>query len=286
MIQLVTGYMDRLFAPSRTAWLLLPLLSSLLLDACSFYSARRLVTVRLPEFPVRWLQLPEPRAFHLFYRLDGVTVSVDLPPGTVTRELPLNKGTFVPILAYPVSGSPETRLLPAGAVFPCDLNSNGELLLNWSNGAAAQVLTTLLECEIDIDAINVPRLLSELPARTGGDPWTADLSGMVRHFAEGAFRADWIRQAPLFEVVLQLPSTLGAFPGISLLTENALEPELLLGGPAANETEEQSTVSLGKLCQGMHRFIVERRNDSDSSVRLDVDVQPDGRAEWFAAPLE
>jgi len=278
--------MNPSFSHSVAPGLLLPLLIWFTIDGCSFYSTQRPVTVKLPELPAQWLVLPEPRAFHLSYRQDGVTVAVALSPGTATVELPLNKGTFVPILAYPVFGTQEVSLLPAGAVFPCGAAEDGGLLLDWLNGPSAQVLITLLDCDIDIDRINVPRLLAELPARTGGNPWNADLAGIVRHFAEGAFRADWIRPAALSEVVLQLPSTLGALPGIRLLTENALAPDLLLAAAAADDTEDRSTVSFGKLGQGMHRFVVEHSESSASDVRLDLEVKPDGRIEWFSASFE
>ena len=169
---------------------------------CSWYSASVEVRARLPEAPEHWRQAFPELSFELVSPDAELPQSAALLGGLGSVRLP--KRVNWPVLAYPWARS--VRLSPAGALYPLDLAADGESLeLSWEHGPAAEVLQALVREDFDVSLVNGERLLAEMHARSGGDPYCLDLTHLAARLPSGEFRVTDIRPLPAREVSLEVP---------------------------------------------------------------------------------
>jgi hypothetical protein len=113
------------------------------------------------------------------------------------------KGNW-PVLAYPLARG--TRLMPAGALYPQDLTSDGlGLQLSWEHGPAAEVLLALANEGFDVSRVNAERLIAEMTDRSNADPWSLDLAFLGQRLFTGEFRLTDIRLLPSRALTLEVP---------------------------------------------------------------------------------
>jgi len=169
---------------------------------CDWYSGSVEVGLRLPELPEHWRRAFPELCFELVSPDPAVPLTDCLPCGLGALRLP--KQANWPVLAYPRARG--VRLPPAGALFPLDLAPDGVTLrLSWEHGPAAEVLLALAREDFDISLVNGERLLTEMLARSAGDPWSLDLGHLAERLASGEFRVTDLRPLPAREIVLQVP---------------------------------------------------------------------------------
>ena len=168
---------------------------------CSWFSASLEVRVRLPEPPEHWLRAFPELAFELASpqanppRVGGPARSLEV--------LRLPRRANWPVLAYPWARG--VRLPPAGGLYPLDLAADGETLeLSWEHGPAAEVLLWLAREGFDVSLVNGQRLLTEMLARSSGDPGSLDLGHLAVRLASGEFRVTDIRLLPSRELSLEV----------------------------------------------------------------------------------
>jgi hypothetical protein len=114
------------------------------------------------------------------------------------------KGNW-PVLAYPLARG--TRLMPAGALYPQDLTSDGlGLQLSWEHGPAAEVLLALANEGFDVSRVNAERLIAEMTDRSNADPWSLDLAFLGQRLFTGEFRVTDIRLLPSRALTLEVPA--------------------------------------------------------------------------------
>ena len=116
----------------------------------------------------------------------------------------VRKGFAMPILAEPVlqPSAAGTRLPPAGAIAPVDLNYDNCLVLSWERGFVCDILMQLAEIGIGIDSINIERLSHEIELRSDGDPFKIDRTRILESLSSGDFRVTDIRSLPESEVTI------------------------------------------------------------------------------------
>ena len=125
-------------------------------------------------------------------------------PAAGSASLRLPKRANWPVLACPRARG--VVLPPAGALYPLDLDSDGESLrLSWEHGPAAQVLQELARQGVDVSRLNGERLLEQMLALSAGDPGGLDLDHLASRLASGEFRVTDLRLRPTRELCLELP---------------------------------------------------------------------------------
>lgn len=171
------------------AWLAAACLAA---ASCSWFSGTARVAVRLPEPPEHWRRA--------FPELEFLLVA---PSGeSIPGGLRLPKEPNWPVQAVPLARG--ARLRPAGALWPWDLDGQ-TLVLTWEHGPAAEVFAALVREGVDVTALDGERLLEQMAARGGEDPWVLDLSHLASRLAVGEFRVTDLRALPRRDLQLQLP---------------------------------------------------------------------------------
>ncbi len=181
---------------------------------CSWFSPFLEVRARMPEAPEHWRRaFPELRFQLACPGADPAQPGTlpDVQPGSLpdapaggSVALRLPKQANWPVLAYPQARG--ERLPPAGALFPLDLDADGDTLaLSWEHGPAAEVIQALAREGFEVACLNARRLLEEMRLRSAGDPGGLDLDHLAARLASGEFRVTDLRLLPARDLALQLP---------------------------------------------------------------------------------
>jgi hypothetical protein len=127
---------------------------------------------------------------------------IETAPAFSLPETPLlvRKGLFIPILMQPTADNVD--LPPAGALYPLDSSGGHRVQLNWEEGPLCRLLLKLISEGIDIETINIERLVEEIGERALGDPWKLDWEAIGSALLSGSFRSSRIRRRPERTVVL------------------------------------------------------------------------------------
>ncbi len=242
---------------------------------CEYFSIARTYTVDLPVPPAVWRAAFGKMEQHVTWvDAAGELATVRLPCGTRRLTIRTGKQGFCPVTAHALPGpfvrvpnSASALLLPAGGIIPFACDHQGSVTLSFQQGAAAVVLLKLAEGGVPLSGINVSRLLSELPVRTRGDPWLADLAQITAGLGAGEFRADTIK--PREPAVFALPEIGVEYPAYLV----SADP---LAATAEVTSGARSSVKVAAEAPGLTRIYL-----PDGSLRLDLWLSDDRRYSWL-----
>ncbi|HUX12037.1 MAG TPA: hypothetical protein VMW87_03365 [Spirochaetia bacterium] len=253
-------------------------LLTLSLIGCDYFCIARTYTVHLPLPPEAWrVAFGEMEQEIIWVDAAGELVTTRVAAGTRQLDIRAARQGICPVTAnalpsqfaaVPAFGS--ALLLPAGAIIPFACDQQGSVVLSFRDGAAATVLQRLAGAGVSLSGINVSRLISEMPARTRGDPWLANLSQIVDGLGAGEFRADTIK--PCEPVSVSLPEIGIEYPAYVVSSDP-------LTGTAQVMPGAPSTVAVAAEVPGLIRFYL-----PDGSLRLDLWSAADGRYSWLPVP--
>ncbi|MFP4563265.1 MAG: hypothetical protein ACLFRY_08125 [Spirochaetia bacterium] len=173
---------------------------------CRIFDSYRYTELFLPPIPQPW----SGERFIEAYRIEWPhgECRIDVSSRSVILELPAER--YVPVLAYPEIGCGSVRLKPAGGFTSLSGTAGTAVELSFDLGPAAEVLYTCsrgsssrpVSSSSPVKSFNVPRFAAEFRSRAGDDPWKVDLRRLEIALATGNFRADLIRPAEGYRVLL------------------------------------------------------------------------------------
>lgn len=202
---------------------------------CEMDPGQHRVEVLLPPMPETWDDRDWADGFRLVYRNgDGDMVERVYPAGAGGVSILLPRKTNQPVLVYPAGA-----LVPAGGVFPWDLNDDEVLMLSWNHGWTALLLFRLSSAGEVCRAVNVRRLLQEVQVESDGDPWKLDMEYALRSLSYGRFSVYDLAPLRLYEPVIP------ALPG-TWFSENPFHEPLRAG--------EEGFLPTGTVTEGFHRY--------------------------------
>jgi len=219
------------------------------------------VEVLIPEPPPAWSACGS-----LDYRIcfpaaaasgEGRIESVDLQRSGADApiDLQIPKRTNLPLLLYPIpSGSGRADLLrPAGAVFPYSLTAEGRLAFRYEEGFLADLLFPVSRQVGLLEAVNVPRLRSEIREKSEGDPWGLDRGAILETLIYATMRSSRIRMLPRYS--LSIPAAAGGW---------------FWGDPFRAAVESDGRLSLSEVPAGTHALL-RMSGDMSSYLLLEID---------------
>ncbi|MEW5815268.1 MAG: hypothetical protein AB1798_07745 [Spirochaetota bacterium] len=239
-----------------------------LVGGCRYFNSDTRITLIFPALPAQWEAQFKSVNFRVVYpasegNLHEMTIEGEKAfSGTVAIDL--EKCINLPVIAYPIpegfvpgrrlkaGEQPRQRelfpagLLPAGGLFPLHRDSDGSLRLSWEYGFVAELLLNLLIHGVPIEAINTPRLITEIVNRAEGDTWSLDSSRIARSFSLGGFRADYIKKCETHK-----------------LTVDGLTGRWISGNPffPVFSADERGIINFSGLYNGFHRFFQQGSRD-------------------------
>jgi hypothetical protein len=211
--------------------------------SCSVFSPGIEVTIVFPPIPAAWAGKFQSFDYTIEYPnenggIEKVFYSTD------SREIRIRiaKMGYVPILCTPIANGIE--LYPCGSVFPFgEINTtNGTTTchLSWELGFVSEILSTLIERGYDINALNVPRLITEIETKAEGDPWKLDKTKLMEGLVSGEFSVYDIDSLQCGYIEISPVS------GIWLSVNPFQSPVT---------AREDGTIAIENLTYGFHRFV-------------------------------
>ena len=200
---------------ARSALVLAAILG-LFSGGCDLWGPELTVECDLPATPASWAaSWGEPSYLVVVTEGPGPVGEYRVPPGARRIGIVLPKEGTVSIVAYPwwddgPGVAPGESMCPAGAVWPIGGvwpigSAESRLELTYETGFVAQLIARVLSLSPTGAEFNVSRLIAEVTARVGPDPWCADVDSIVAAISSGHMRADYIRPEPTESFDIELP---------------------------------------------------------------------------------
>ncbi len=233
-----------------------------LLTACALpWTPSEEITIVFPELPACAAVFGPPEYRISWFGEEGRLEERRTGAGAAGLRLDLPARSSLPVLAVPLFGGKGDLVLPAGGLYPHDVEPGGFLHLTWENGFAAGILVQAEERGFPVDAFNAERFFREIRARGGGNPWMLNRARILETLTGLSFRADRIVKAKIHP--LRIPGLGGEW-----FSWNPLLEPYAFGG--------EGDADFGCFPAGFHRFFRSGRTGS----RLDVDIGEDGATAW------
>jgi hypothetical protein len=221
--------------------------------------SREVVELKLPVLPENMSYLEDDGDLWLLEFRDG--------SGDVIREeIPFSSSGYCSIevekespllcLLYPPAFSENFSHYPAGGVY--EPGNPHRINLSWKDGAGVSFLMKAALSGVELNSLNMEKLLGEIRAKEFSDPWDLDWSLLGRQLIKGEMRSWYIRENYQFE--LEIPG----FPGRYLVPSYALQD------PVESSGGDTDTVFLS---EGTHRFLDRGMRNSGDVLVLEVDDQ-------------
>lgn len=186
-----------------------------ILFGCDLWGASVSVVCTLPRTPLHWAEAwGEPSYTLRVITAPGASEEHEVPVGVGQIALELPKEVLALVVARPRWDSgpglaPGESMHPAGSVWPhaaarSDTTST-RLALTYEMGFVAEVMGSAILLSRVAATFNVTRLIAEVAARAGPDPWQVDARRLIAAISGGRMRADYIRPQPTVPCTVDLP---------------------------------------------------------------------------------
>ena len=173
------------------------------MSACELYDTDITITAKLPDLPEHWKYMDLNISFRInFPGKDGLISEILINPGVKTISLKVPKYSNIPITAIPEIRN--QSFLPAGGIFPLDLDKNNFLKLKWTSGPTAYILLKIISAGINPDFINIEKLHYKIIEELPNDIWDLDINKIITKLIENYFRITYIKYLEKKEINIKL----------------------------------------------------------------------------------
>ncbi len=236
----------------------------ILLTICTILSSCRLgteelVELKLPVLPGNLAYLKDDQGPWRLEVRDGrgeiVREDLSFEPSSIC-SIEVNKESPLLCLLYPPVISDCFFHYPAGGIY--EPGGAHRINLSWQDGAGVFFLMKAAASGVDLNCINMEKLLREIREKEFSDPWDIDWALLGRQLIKEELRSWYIRENYLFEV--DLPS----YPGRHLLYPYALQDPVESSGGNTDRVF---------LSEGTHRFLNRGMRHAGEVLVVEVDHQ-------------